>query len=306
MKTICAIMFFCAITQIESLAQNKINEKYLGETPPSLTAKEFGKNIISNDSIYVFGSAFSTMADEFYYAVRIDEKWNAELWQTKYKNGKWTEPKRVNFNKNFSYNDPFLSKDQRRLYFMSNYTLGGDKPSDKSDLWYSRRIGESWSTPINLGEPINTDKNEFYISLTENNTLYFSSNRNSSDKNQSDYDLFFAKYKNGKYQEPIQMGPEINSEYFDVDPFIAPDESYLIFSSSRPGGKGKGDLYISFKTTNNKWTKAINMGDQINTEKHEFCPFVSHDGKYLFFTRNGKIYWISSKIIDNLKKNVIN
>lgn len=284
--------------------QNKNNKKYLGETPPGLIAKEFGESFISNDSIYVFGSAFTAAADEFYYAVRVDEKWNAELWQTKYNKGKWTTPKRINFNKKYSYNDPFLSDDQNRLYFMSNYAPNDDKPVEKSDLWYSKRIGESWSEPINIGSPINTDKNEYYISLTKNKTLYFSFNRDSSGENQSNYDLYYSIYKNGKYQEPIRMGKEINSDYFDVDPFIAPDESYLIFSSARPGGKGEGDLYISFKTKKGKWTKAINMGKQVNTEQHEFCPFVSRDGEYLFFTRNGKIYWISSKIIDKLKNEI--
>lgn len=305
MKTICIIIYLSFIIQVQSFAQNNRSEKYLGETPPDTQPKEFGTNHISNDSTYVFGTVFSAEADELYYAVRLDEDWNAELWHTEYKNGKWTEPMRVALDDKYSYNDPFLSFDENQLYYMSDYNKGSDKPADKSDLWYSEKIGESWSEPINLGAPINTDKNEFYISLTKNKTLYFSSNRGSSGENQSNYDLYYSVYKNGRYQEPIRMGKEINSDYFDVDPFIAPDESYMIFSSTRPVGSGKGDLYISFKTKEGNWTKAMNMGDPINTEEREFCPFVSRDGKYLFFTRNGKIFWVSTKVIDSLRNDVL-
>ncbi|MGB3586302.1 MAG: hypothetical protein WBA23_07180, partial [Tunicatimonas sp.] len=79
------------------------------------------------------------------------------------------------------------------------------------------------------------------------------------------------------------------------------NESYLIFCSERPGSIGKGDLYISFKEEDGSWSQAKNMGSTINTKNYEFCPFVTKDGKYLFYSSNQDIYWVSADIIEQLR-----
>ena len=96
----------------------------------------------------------------------------------------------------------------------------------------------------------------------------------------------------------------MNTENSEAHPFIAPDESYVLFYSSRPGGKGKGDLYVCFRVADGSWSRAFN--DMIiNTPEADWCATVSPDGKYLFFTRNGTgngdIYWVDAKIIEKLK-----
>jgi len=83
--------------------------------------------------------------------------------------------------------------------------------------------------------------------------------------------------------------------------FIAPDESYMIFCAVRREGLGQGDMYISFKDANGNWGQSVNMGAPFNTEGHELCPFVSKDGKYLFYTSNQDIYWVSTAVLDNYK-----
>ena len=75
----------------------------------------------------------------------------------------------------------------------------------------------------------------------------------------------------------------------------------MIYCAERPDGYGKGDLYISFKDANGQWTKSKTMGNTINTKGYEFCPFVTADGKYLFFSRDGDIYWVDAKIINQVK-----
>jgi hypothetical protein len=82
---------------------------------------------------------------------------------------------------------------------------------------------------------------------------------------------------------------------------VSPDESYVIFCSERPGGKGKGDLYISFKDKTGEWQPAKILDAGINTEAYEFCPFVTSDGKYLFFSRDGDIYWMSAQLLEGFK-----
>jgi Tol biopolymer transport system component len=90
----------------------------------------------------------------------------------------------------------------------------------------------------------------------------------------------------------------INTKYLEHDPFIAPDESYLLFTSvDRPGGFGTGDLYISSRMKDGTWTEAKNLGKVFNTNGYDFCPIVSPDGKYFFFSSKGDIYWVRVEAI---------
>jgi len=118
-----------------------------------------------------------------------------------------------------------------------------------------------------------------------------------------------SQFSKGRYLAPVNLGPAINSKKNDWDAFIAPDESYIIFSSqNREDTLGDQDLYISYKK-DGIWIKALNMGKKVNSHSDEICPSVSLDGKYLFFTSRRRdeadIYWISSKIIQELKREEI-
>lgn len=92
-------------------------------------------------------------------------------------------------------------------------------------------------------------------------------------------------------------------------PFIAPDESYLLFDSERESGYGDSDIYISFRLKDGSWGVPINLGDKINTEAWEACASVTPDGKYLFFNRNMipgsyenvDIFWVDAQIIEILR-----
>jgi hypothetical protein len=111
------------------------------------------------------------------------------------------------------------------------------------------------------------------------------------------------------YSQIENLGNTIHTVNGETEPFMSPDESYLIFTSpftSRPGSHGGYDLWICFKKTNNSWTEAVNMGPNINTALDEYGPRVTQDGNYLFFTRDNvgtsmDIYWVSANIIDSLR-----
>lgn len=274
---------------------------YLAQDPPGKIPKLFAPDIVSIPDVYEFGSAFSANGDEFYYAVKLDDNWKAEIRFTKLKEGKWSTPTKLKLDDRYSYNDPFLSPNGKRLYFMSDMPKAGINDPGSSNLWFMERIGAEWSEPIDMAATINSPKNEYYVSLTDKGTVYFSSNAHTNDTNASDHDIYYAIWKGEGFSAPVRMGGAINNGHFDIDPFIAPDESYLIFCSTERGdGFGQGDLYISYKTADNIWSEAQNMGAVINTAGHEFCPFVSRDGKYLFYTRDGNIFWVLADVIKNI------
>ena len=269
--------------------------EYLNQAKPGLTAEIFAPGIISKSNEHEFGSIFSKDGKTLFYAV--DVKGKAEIRYTTAKGGKWTKPEIILSHHKYGFNDPFLSPDESKLYYISDRPVNNEGEQKDFDIWFSDKKHGGWSMPINAGSIINSMMNEYYISFTKNETMYFSSNKKGGDN----YDIYSSKKINGVYQKPERLSESINSRAYEADVFIAPDESYIIFCSIRKGGFGEGDLYISFKSKDGHWTAAKNMGSVINSDAHELTPFVSHDGKYLFYTKNADIYWVSTKIINTLK-----
>ncbi len=273
--------------------------EYIDATRPTTTPLLFAKDFISKDSIYEFGSIFNQEKDAFYFA--IDSGGRAFIKYSQYDQGKWTAPRTILWDSDYGLNDPFLSNDEQRLYYIS------DRPRDDRDtirdydIWYSQKVEDGWSAPINAGPAINTDRDEYYISFSDDGGMYFSSNKDKSEEESYDFDIYKAEYKNGVFQRPQKLDEAINTSSYEADVFVAPDESYLIFCANRASGLGRGDLYISFKDLEGNWTKSINMGPSINSKGHELCPFVTKDGKYLFYTSNQDIYWVSTAIFADLK-----
>jgi hypothetical protein len=131
--------------------------------------------------------------------------------------------------------------------------------------------------------------------------MYFSSNGATTKENDTNFDIKSSAFVAGKFQPSKALGDAINSAHYEADVFISPDESFIIYCSERPGGKGKGDLYISFKNDKGQWQPSKNMGPSINTAGYEFCPFATNDGKFFFFSRGGDIYWVAAEVIHTFK-----
>ena len=110
--------------------------------------------------------------------------------------------------------------------------------------------------------------------------MYFGSDR-AGGKGRTD--IYRSRLVNGKYAEPENLGDAVNTQYEEFEPYISPDQKYLIFMTQRPDGLGGSDLYISYKR-DSAWTKAANMGDKINSTGSEYSPIVTPDGRYFFWT----------------------
>lgn len=281
---------------------------YLGQKPPGMTPEIFAPGIVSTQEDEI-NSLFSPDGKEFYFS--IDTKRNNSKAGKSYKimfmkeeEKGWTKPQTAPFSGKYMDADMCISFDGKKMFFCSDRPLQGNgAPKKDSDIWMVGKTGNGWSKPKNLGPGVNSDKNEWHPSITKDGTIYFSS---SCEGGKGASDLYCSRYGNGSYEKAENLGGPINTQYREGDIFIAPDESYLIvMSSDRPEGYGSGDLYISFHKKDGSWTKAKNMGEKINTGSLEYCPMLSHGGKYLFFTsrRSGTddIYWVDARIIGGLK-----
>jgi Tol biopolymer transport system component len=276
---------------------------YLGQKSPGDTSKVFMDGIISTIENPEMCAAFTADGKEFYFNRRYKGFWT--IFYTKELDGEWTTPKPMPFSSTYTDRDFTMSPDGQRIYFGSNRPERvGEHPQQSLDICVTKRgKNDIWEPPLNLGKPINTHEfGENYPSIASNGNLYFFSCRNDG---LGGCEIYMSQFSKGKYLAPVNLGPAVNSEMNDWDAYIAPDESYIIFSSqNREDTLGEQDLYISFKN-NGVWTEAQNMGNRVNSSSDEICPSVSLDGKYLFFTtrRRGKadIYWLNTKIIEELK-----
>ncbi|MGA0557493.1 hypothetical protein ACO2Q8_12625 [Larkinella sp. VNQ87] len=283
-----------------SLLAQPTTPMYLNQKPPGMVPVVFAPDLVSLKDHYEYGSVFSKDGKEFYYAVIINKK--PQIRCIRFEQNAWTAPKTVIGSDKYEYNDPFLSPDEKRLYFISDRAVDGKGEKKDFDIWYIERTKDGWSNePITAGPAINTDKNEYYMSFTKTGTMYFSSNGGTNATTDKNYDIRFSPYAGGKFQPGRKVADAVNTEHYEADVFVSPDENYIIFCAERPDGLGAGDLYISFKSKTGAWQKAKNMGKVINTDSYEFCPFVTPDGKYLFFSRSGDIFWVDAAVINSLR-----
>lgn len=100
-------------------------------------------------------------------------------------------------------------------------------------------------------------------------------------------DIFFSFKKGISWQSPVNAGAEINSQWWDSQPYLSADGRTLYFASKRAGGKGGSDIWKSVRLKTGKWSSPINLGDSINTVKDEMAPYIHPDGKTMYFSSNG-------------------
>lgn len=288
------LAFFCCA----AATAQKPDPKYFNETPPGTTPAVFARGKVSTTDQFEFGAVFSKDRNEFYYGVEIKGK--AETRMMKFENGAWTSPVVILNHDVYSFNDPFLTPDEKRLFFISDRPLNGQGPKKDYDIWYIERQGAKWSAPINAGPNINTDKHEYYISFTNTGKMYFSSDK-ADPKSQSKHDIYTSEVRGGKFEPAVKLGAGVNTNSYEADVFVAPDESYIVFSANRPGGLGNGDLFVSFRGADGNWSASKSLGNAVNTNTDDFCPYVTPDGKYLMYASRSDIYWVSTDVIKNLK-----
>lgn len=283
----------------DSIIEPVLEGDYLGQKTPGTMPERFAPGIVSTEKNEL-NSVFSADGREFYFAIQTGQmKW--KIMVMKRKDNRWSKPVPASFSGQYSDVDLFISPDGQKLFFCSNRPLEKKGTEKKDfDIWVVERDRDDWSKPKHMGAPVNSNESEFYPSLTKNGTLYFQSQRSDS---RGSKDIYRSKPLDGKYKKIENVGDVINSDRFEGDVLIAPDEDFMIYSVDRPDGFGRGDLYISFRDENDGWTTPKNMGDQINSDGNENCPILSPDGKFLFFTRNDDIYWLDASVIPSYKEN---
>ena len=292
-------------TQPDSKNFPLLKGPYLGQKPPGMTPEIFAPGIVCKKNHETVCGFFNNGSLFIYRSVPLDFDNAADspipIYITELKNGVWTRPMLTKSpGKPWFHN--LKSDSQKKTFYYADWLRDDEGKRTDLDIFRQHKTQSGWSDIERLKYPINTHKFDSWPCASNKGTLYFFSGRGGG---VGKTDIYKSDLRNGKHETVDNLGKSVNSKDHDHDPFIDPDEKYLIFCSLRTGGFGKDDLYISYKTEEDSWTDARNMGPGINTEHVENRPYVTPDGKYLFFAKfmngNVNIYWVDAEIIEKLK-----
>ncbi len=277
----------------------KLTHKYLSPEPTGKNAKIFALGIISTLGHEHSAPVFSPDGREVYWT----PTWKGPIQYMKYEKGRWTRPRNAPFSSKYGDGEPAFSPDGEGMFFLSYRPLKSNEKAKKENIWTIQRKGSGWGKPKPVGDAVNSLKLHWMVSAARSGNLYFGSDKAGGSGLQ---DIYVSPFLDGKYTTPKNLGPTVNSPFYEHSPYIAPDESYLIFTRiARGKSEANSDLFICFRKKDGSWTEAKNMGEPVNTPYSELCPSISPDGKYLFFVsmQSGTtdVYWINSSFIKSLR-----
>lgn len=252
----------------------------------SLTIAAFGQNIVpagARPEVFTQQGVDST-SNQSVAAFLGDGKTayladGTTIYFTKKINGNWTKPVLAPFSGHWKDWDPTLRPDGKRLIFVSNRPADTardqSKPQKSNHLWYVDRIsGDRWTAPRHFDAPVNlVGFNDYGPSISAKGTLCFCSRNRDGHNGMGGY---AAKLVNGHYEKPELLALNGDNEIYD--PFIAPDEHYIIFVSNN-------ELYISYRKGGG-WTQGEKLGPEVNNGKANFDPCISSDGKTLYYAQD--------------------
>jgi len=269
---------------------------YLGQKPPGMTPQLFAPGIITTDE-EEGSTGFARGGTVFLFQRFL--KGRCHTYITRLKNGAWTPPEFIPFWESMVDNGDFVfSSDDKTLLYQVR-SVSGSGPI--SHIWRAEVTDTGWGEQSPLPAPVNTSHFESYASDTADGTLYFFSRRPGG---KGRFDLYKSRFDEGAYADPVNL-EALNTEYEEWDPFVAPDESYVIFCSTKPGGLGRDDIYISFRGKDGQWGPGVNMGEEVNSAGSENRPCVTRDGKYFFFTSTRKgsrdTFWVEAGYLERFK-----
>ncbi|GAB4041177.1 OmpA family protein [Spirosoma jeollabukense] len=177
---------------------------------------------------------------------------------------------------------PVLTADEQTLVFTAL------KPEGDEDLMTATFNGETWSPPVSLSPNINTPDNEGTASLSaDGRTLVFTACQGR--KGFGSCDLYVSKKTGSDWSSPENLGPTINSHFYESQPALSADGRRLYFISDRPGGQGRRDIWQSDLNADGTWAEPVNLGVPVNTPANEASPFIHPNGQSLFFASDGHI-----------------
>jgi hypothetical protein len=286
----CLLLIAVSVAYAQEGEFPKLTGPYLGQKTPGMTPEPFTHEIFSKER---------EQHDLFFGPGGLEAVWTERnpadntfrFLYTRSMDGIWSDPIVIPFSTTYRNMELCMSLDGRKLYFASDRpTSHGGIAQKMSDIWMSEKTVSGWGEPQCLSSSVN------YPDIEAQPYVGF------------DGRLFFIR-QSGKFRRIMCLmpaeGATADSVSLGVDLFekqiaglcVSPDERIMILHSRMEGGFGSWDLYASFRDSAGRWEYPVNLGPTFNTDGAEGSVSFSPDGKYLFFERDRKIWWIDAKAI---------
>lgn len=269
---------------------------YLGQTPPGLTPQRFGPAAIHGNAAWLWHSSPEFSADglEMYWTKYVRAGGvRLQIFFTTGRSGRWTAPARPPFAGSGDENEPRVSADGNSILYVSATAPG--------HIVRVTRTSSGWSQPVSLTLPsLPSGGLGWQYCVVGDGSVYVDGDLGQG----GGEDVFRYPWTGAGFGPPQPVS--VNTQHNEFAPYVAPDESYIIFVSNRPGGYGMHDLWIAFRQAGGTWSQPVNMGPDVNSANEDAAPYVTADGFYLFFTAQrsgdaGAPYWVSTQLIDSIR-----
>lgn len=291
-----SVLFF-SCSKKEEVHQFEIN--YLDAQKPDTIPIIFGKGTVSMNNRFEMGFTMAPDGKSMAFGVLGDSLPEETcLYLMTYQNGKWSAPDSTFLEDNVNTFYPMFGPASDEFFYVKS------RQGASTDLWRAVYKQHKMIHSEPMDSVFNSSSREAGHGKAKNGDFYFTSNRD--DQYQCCGDIYFSKLTASGYTEVIRS-EELNSLADEESLFLSPDGNYIIVQSWQGEYKSKHDLYISYRTKSNSWTRLKRLNKHINGNQIEQRPFISPDSKFLFFSRTIKtvenelenydadIYWVSTQ-----------
>lgn len=301
LATICLIYLSTAQLLSQKLDSSELHGKYFYQPDPGIIPTVFAKGIVSTEKgVYANVTFHPGLRQACWTPNSSDTTYRNGIIITSLHDGNWSHPEEINFmGYEYGHRSPFYDFNGTRLYFQA-YLLSDQGWDQKEKFYYVEQTESGWSKPNLLDTIFNKYSVHWQFSLDKNGNLYFGGNLRGVENTGG---IYFAKYLDGKYLEPVPIFKDVEISDYVFGPAISPKNDYILFTRVHPRGYNNPrifSIYVSFLEEGNVWSKPIELGEKLNMDSNQ--PRISPDGEFIFFVGNdGMSYWISSSIINELK-----
>lgn len=303
---------------------NKLSGSYFGQELPSDSAVLFAPGIVSTGAPER-DLVFTPDGQEMFF-VRSVGRLYSTIFYSKIENGHWIKPKVFKYctDSKYKFLEPFVTSDGQKLFFVTDMTRSGTNTTS-FDIWISEKSDQNeWTEPTKLEGPVNTDENDYFPSLTNDGTIYYTS----LDTVLKQEFIYRSRFTNGEYAKPEKLNEKVNGGRARFNATIAPDESFIIVPTFGTEDAPRNTNYlVIFRNEKDEWSEPINLEPYLKSEGGWSISF-SPDQKYAFFMAsktskkdnltlssskvkelynspqngNSDIYWMRSDFIEDLRK----
>ena len=205
---------------------------------------------------------------------------NAFILESRREGNRWSTPRIAPFSGEWLDHDPTVAPDGSFLVFASNRPAvrGGAIVREGGNLWRVDRRGSGWGTPVRLPDAINASPKTYAPSIAADGSLYYQQ----ADAATGEFHLFRAPYRDGTWGTPERLHFDAPTTH-ELDPAIAPDQSFLVFDADDPAHPDHDRLVIALRNRNG-WGRPVDLGDAVNARGNPWGAHLGPDGRTLYFS----------------------